>query len=139
MSGSDVPNNGGLFIVPGSTPFDWRSGQNANLWQGVNGTNNPCPSGFRLPTSSEFTNEMNSWNAANADYGAFTSVLKLTYCGRRYVNNSNPQQYVGIWGYYWTSDINGNNSSFFRIRNTAAPDIGGDYRGTALAVRCIKN
>ena len=139
LAGSDVPNNGGKFIVAGSTPFDWRSGQNANLWQGVNGTNNPCPSGFRLPTSSEFTNEMNSWNSANADYGAFTSVLKLTYCGRRYYNNSNPQQYVGTWGYYWTSDISGNNSSYFRIRNIAAPDISADYRGTALAVRCIKN
>lgn len=139
LSGSDVPNNGGLFIVAGSSPYDWRSGQNANLWQGVSGINNPCPSGFRLPTTTEFTNEKNSWNAGNADYGAFTSVLKLTYCGRRYVNNTNPQQYVGIWGYYWTSDTYNQNSYFFRIKNTAAPDIAGDSRGSALAVRCIQN
>lgn len=138
LSGSDVPNNG-LFIVPGSSPYDWRSGQNANLWQGVNGINNPCPIGFRLPTKQEFTDEKNSWNASDANYGAFSSVLKLTYCGRRYWSNTQPQQYVGIWGYYWTSDTYSGNSYFFRIRNTAAPDIAGDSRGSALAVRCIKD
>lgn len=139
LSSNDVPNNGGKFIIPGSTPFDWRSGQNSSLWQGVNGVNNPCPSGFRLPTIAEFTNEVNSWNAADPDYGAFTSVLKLTYGGRRYYNNSNPQQYVGIWGYYWTSDITSGQSRYLRIQNTAAPNYSGDYRGTALAVRCIKD
>jgi uncharacterized protein (TIGR02145 family) len=139
LSGSDVPNNG-LFIVPGSSPYDWRSGQNANLWQGVNGINNPCPIGFRLPTKQEFTDEKNSWNASDANYGAFSSVLKLTYCGRRYWSNTQPQQYVGDRGYYWTSDIEGSqNSYFFRIMKTQAPDFPGDGRGSALAVRCIKD
>ena len=139
LSGSDVPNNGGKFIVPGSSPYDWRSGQNASLWQGVNGINNPCPSGFRLPTIAEFTNEVNSWNSSDPDYGAFTSVLKLTYGGRRYYNNTNPQQYVGSWGYYWTSDIVSGNSSYLRIQYNNTPNYANDYRGTALAVRCIKN
>lgn len=66
-NGNDQPNNGGKFIT---SPSSWTS--NYGLWQGVNGTNNPCPSGFRLPTSQEFTNEIGS-----------LYVLNLTYGGRR--------------------------------------------------------
>ena len=36
---------------------DWRSPENTNLWQGVDGVNNPCPSGFRLPTIAEWETE----------------------------------------------------------------------------------
>jgi uncharacterized protein (TIGR02145 family) len=139
LSGSDVPNNGGKFIIAGSSPYDWRSGQNANLWQGVNGINNPCPSGFRVPTYQEFMNEINSWNASSTSDQAFVSVLKLTYAGRRYVNNSDPQQYAGIRGLYWTSSTTNGNSTYIYLRNDAPPSSSNDYRGTALSVRCIQN
>ncbi len=42
--------------------YDWRSPQNDNLWQGVNGINNPCPSGYRLPTEAELEAERLSWS-----------------------------------------------------------------------------
>ena len=46
---SAVPNDGnawdGFFITEGSYPYDWLTPQDDNLWQGVSGTNNPCPSG----------------------------------------------------------------------------------------------
>ena len=42
-------------IANGSSFNNSNSGQNDNLWQGVNGVNNLCPSGFRLPTSTEVT------------------------------------------------------------------------------------
>jgi uncharacterized protein (TIGR02145 family) len=35
-------------------PYDWRVPQNDNLWQGVDGTNNPCPEGWRIPTQTEW-------------------------------------------------------------------------------------
>ncbi|MFA5195704.1 MAG: hypothetical protein WC401_07905, partial [Bacteroidales bacterium] len=41
------------FITTSSSPNDWRSPQNDNLWQGLSGINNPCPSGYRLPTDAE--------------------------------------------------------------------------------------
>ena len=44
LSSIDQPAHGN-FITIGSTPYDWLSPQNVNLWQGVNGVNNPCPSG----------------------------------------------------------------------------------------------
>ena len=49
LSDSDNPGHG-QFILTSSSPNDWRSPQNDNLWQGVNGINNPCPAGFRVPT-----------------------------------------------------------------------------------------
>ena len=39
----------------------WRSSFNANLWQGVNGTNNPCPNNWRIPTNSEWTSAKSTW------------------------------------------------------------------------------
>ncbi|MEY3412763.1 MAG: hypothetical protein RIQ70_1452, partial [Bacteroidota bacterium] len=59
LSSSDTPGDA-LFITNGTSPFDWRSGQNVNLWQGVSGTNNPCPSGYRLPTETELEAERNN-------------------------------------------------------------------------------
>ena len=49
LSSADQPGNGSFILAPD----DWRSTQNDNLWQGVSGTNNPCPSGYRLPTLTE--------------------------------------------------------------------------------------
>ncbi len=40
LSTSDAPGHAN-FIINAPTPFDWRSPQNDNLWQGVNGINNP--------------------------------------------------------------------------------------------------
>src|SRR5690606_24737546 len=63
LSTTDTPGNG-LFII--SSIGDWRSSQNNNLWQGVNGINNPCPTGYRLPTEAELDAERLSWSGNNA-------------------------------------------------------------------------
>ena len=47
LSSTDQPAEG-KFITINSGNYDWRSPQNDNLWQGVNGVNNPCPSGWQL-------------------------------------------------------------------------------------------
>ena len=51
--------------VPGHNNFitgnpDWRASQNDTLWQGLTGINNPCPSGFRLPSATELESERQS-------------------------------------------------------------------------------
>lgn len=79
LSSSDTPGHGD-FIINASTPFDWRVPQNDNLWQGVDGVNNPCPAGTRLPTEAEFHVERLSWSSNNAD-GAFCFSSE-TDCGR---------------------------------------------------------
>jgi hypothetical protein len=81
LSNSDTPGHGNFILAPNS-PYDWRSPQNNNLWQGVNGTNNPCPAGYRLPTEAELNAERLSWSSNNAA-GAFASPLKLPVAGYR--------------------------------------------------------
>jgi hypothetical protein len=81
LSSSDTPGHGNFILAPNS-PYDWRSPQNTNLWQGVNGVNNPCPSGYRLPTEAELNAERLSWGSNNAA-GAFASPLKLPVAGGR--------------------------------------------------------
>jgi hypothetical protein len=55
-SATDIPGNAS-FIKSSS---NWRSAQNDNLWQGINGINNPCPSGYRIPTETEINVEIAS-------------------------------------------------------------------------------
>ncbi|PIP46684.1 MAG: hypothetical protein COX15_00065, partial [Candidatus Colwellbacteria bacterium CG23_combo_of_CG06-09_8_20_14_all_42_19] len=49
LSSSNNPGHSNFILAPNS-PYNGRSPQNDNLWQGVTGTNNPCPSGWRIPT-----------------------------------------------------------------------------------------
>ena len=81
LSTTDTPGHGN-YIKPGAAPYDWRSPQNNNLWQGGAGINNPCPTGYRLPTEQEFEAERLSWSTNNAA-GAFASPLKLSSGGLR--------------------------------------------------------
>jgi uncharacterized protein (TIGR02145 family) len=135
-SGSDQPGTRD-FILANTSPFDWRSPQNPNLWQG-NGVNNPCPSGFRLPIASEWDDERNSWISNNAA-GAFASPLKLTMAGYRRYNDGSLTTSVGANGNYWSStistfDITRSFSSTFTSTTTRAPS---DRRAEGNSVRCI--
>src|SRR5574344_1840945 len=104
LATSDTPGHGN-FITNGSSPYDWRNPQNDNLWQGVSGTNNPCPSGYRLPTEAEWEAERTSWSSSNAA-GAFASPLKLPVAGSR-LYSSGTLGDVGSYGYYWSSSVDG--------------------------------
>ena len=134
---TNVPLHG-KFIKTALTPFDWRSGQNVTLWQGANGTNNPCPSGFRLPTQSEWETEKSSWGATSTNWAitAWSSPLKLTVGGHR-SGNAGLIGYPTTFGQYWTSTLNGTNSRYMNIYNAAA-HIGTFERAYGLMVRCIK-
>lgn len=66
--------------------------QNANLWQGVNGINNPYPVGFRLPTALELDEELATWSSQNAS-GVFASPLKLAMVA---VATANPLMLVTV-------------------------------------------
>lgn len=138
-SSSDSPGHGSF--IQSNHPYDWRSPQNPNLWQGVNGVNNPCPPGYRLPTAAEMNAELASWNSKNAN-GAFASPLKLTKTGVRNPNGSLAG--VGRDGDYWSSSVNYTTASqalFFNdeFANNASPGEGGGVRGFGFAVRCIKD
>jgi len=135
LSSGDSPGNA-LFITINSGLFDWRSGQNANLWQGLSGTNNPCPIGYRVPTETELNAERALFTTQNAA-GAFASVLKLPMAGRRGRDNGLVGS-GGNKGDYWSSTVLGTNASYLRFESSIATMDGGN-RAIGFSVRCIKN
>jgi len=149
ISSVDQPG-GSLYIMCNGLNItnDWRNPQNSNLWQGVGGVNNPCPTGYRLPTGAEFSAEASTWISLNTN-GAFSSVLKLTAGGMRgYTDGSgDPLLQEGVQGLYWTSSTfldnlnNFSRSDYFLFTSTQASlrtGTSGGSRAQGMSVRCIK-
>jgi uncharacterized protein (TIGR02145 family) len=135
LSSTDQPPHGN-FITSSS---DWLTVSNNNLWQVSSGTNNPCPSGYRVPTDSEMSSEVASWNSSNP-IGAFSSSLKLPYGGFRYNSNGflgNPDSYIGQSGFYWTGTTNGTDSRYM-VFNNSSGNLYANLRSYGISVRCIK-
>ena len=136
LATSDTPGHAN-FITTGSAPYDWRNPQNDNLWQGVNGTNNPCPSGYRLPTQAEWKAEIATWSSDNVA-GAYASPLKLPTAGvRNYYDGSIAQE--GLSGVYWSSTINDSYSYPLYIQRYGSSTEDHYYRAYGFSVRCIKD
>jgi len=135
LSGSDIPGHGN-FIANFSSPYDWRNPQNDDLWQGVSGTNNPCPSGYRLPTDAEWEAERISWGSNNS-VGAFASPLKLPMAGYRFYSSGTLSN-VGSTGFYWSSTVDGTFSRFLYFYSSN-DFVDSSYRAYGFSVRCLKD
>ena len=143
----NTDNPGSLWIIASQqegSNYSWRIPINLNLWQGVDGINNPCPNGFRLPTQTEFEEEKGSWGSNNQNTGGAwnNTPLKLPASGRRGGRNAgegagNIQS--GNATLYWISgwdtgpairsfQLSGTNANF----TPTSSDFG-------AAVRCIKD
>ncbi|MFA5249647.1 MAG: FISUMP domain-containing protein [Candidatus Paceibacterota bacterium] len=130
LSNTDSPGHSNFIIGPYDS--DWRSPRNDNLWQGVSGVNNPCPSGWRVPTEAEWTIEKNSW--VN---GAFSSPLKLAAGGGRsyggaYISGT------GENGWYWSSTAWVKNARYLAYFGSSSGSLYVDFRNNGYSVRCIK-
>lgn len=143
---SDEPAHA-LFIVPiSSTNSDWRNTRNDNLWATESGSNNPCPSGFRVPTHPELSNWMKVSGITNTSTAA-SSLLKITVPGFRSYQDGNLstgsglETAIGRYANYWTStpiaDGRARMCGFFVVG--VFPDDMGNVRGYAHPVRCIKD
>jgi uncharacterized protein (TIGR02145 family) len=134
---SAAPNSGnswdGLFILNSN---DWLQTLDNNLWQGSGGTNNPCPSGYRVPTIAEWNAESQGWADAS---DAFSSVLKLTMAGAR-IGSSGVIVVPGGNAFYWSSTVSGSNPPFidFLGFNNSGVSLGINARSNGFSVRCIK-
>lgn len=141
LSNTDTPSHGD-FIIFDTESFDWRSPKNDNLWQGVNGINNPCPAGYRLPTETEVNNERLSWveapiSSTNTSTGAFASPLKLPMAGNRIAIDGSILASGGT-GRYWSSTVLGNNSRALNFSSGTASILSAT-RMTGMSVRCFKD
>jgi len=130
LATSDTPGHGNFIIS-----YDWRNPQNDNLWQGVSGTNNPCPAGYRLPTEAEWEAERTSWSSNNAA-GAFASPLKLPVAGYRFSGGS--LRDVGSTGSYWSSTVDGTSSRYLYFYSSDA-SMFSNGRANGYSVRCLKD
>jgi len=115
-----------LFIVNNGGYANWITPENTNLWQGVSGINNPCPSGYRIPTKTEFEVEQTA--------GFATSPLMIPRAGLREsstgVMNSASSAYL-----YWTSTawVGGGAYALNSYNSTLNASTYG------ASVRCIKD
>lgn len=136
-----VPNAGniwdGKFIRSFKSTGNWFAPADDNLWQGVSGVNNPCPSGgFRVPTKAEWSAERATWSEDNRD-GAFGSPLKLPPGGSRN-NQGDFFDSVGSNAYYWASTIEGDESQSIRALSSFVSEQTG-VRALGFSIRCIKD
>jgi len=131
LSSSDSSGHSN-FITSSSAPLDWRSPQNNNLWQGVSGTNNPCPSFWRIPTETELNNERLSWET-NDPSGAFSSPLKLPTAKSR--NEDGGSGYPN--GRYWSSIISGGYSRYLAFTGGGSAGLSTNPRVFGYSIRCI--
>jgi uncharacterized protein (TIGR02145 family) len=134
LSSTDQPANGN-FILPNNSG-DWRSTTNDNLWQGVSGVNNPCPTGYRIPTETEWNAERLSWSSTTSG-GAFASPLRLPLAGYRAYSDGLLTG-AGSVSWYWSSTASSPNSKPLIFNSNEAFMTNG-ARTNGYSVRCIKD
>ena len=133
LSETDVPGHD-HFIMINNTPFDWRTPQNNDLWQGEEGINNPCPPGWRLPTDAELTAEILSWDQQNPS-GAFNSPLKWPVGGYR--NSMGELLNEGSWGLAWSTTVSGTGVRMLYYYGPVATMVTLN-RAFGVNVRCVR-
>jgi len=138
------------FITNSSTPYDWISPQNDNLWLDASKTaNDPCPSGFRVPTQAQWgglfrdgttsgapgTATRNTWTWTGNGFTVGAN-LYLPAAGSRTVYDATLDN-VGATGNYWSSTVTGTRAYFLYFNSgTVYPDYY-YFRGYGYSVRCI--
>jgi uncharacterized protein (TIGR02145 family) len=126
-----------------------------NSWRTAGGaktSNDPCPTGYRVPTSAEWTG-VNTNNTASrtgtfsysiTNYGAAlhygpdssTKLLTLPAAGRR-DGPDGTLLYRGGNGYYWSSTESGSNAFYLSFGDTSVTSANGVSRAGAVSLRCI--
>jgi prepilin-type N-terminal cleavage/methylation domain-containing protein len=137
LATSDTPGHY-WFITKSSSPADWRFDNNTNRWNANPIINNPCPSGFRIPTDVELDDERETWGSSQNSVGAFDSPLKLTVAGYRSSSNGSLNLLGFSAGYYWSSTVDGTGSHRLNFNSDDAGIYNGS-RANGYAVRCIKD
>jgi uncharacterized protein (TIGR02145 family) len=156
----------------GDSSLDWQTAANASnfaaaptagwvtpliangSWGATKTTNDPCPSGYRVPTSDEwttiatfntisrtgiFTSGATAYGAA-LHYGpnASTKSLTLPAAGYRQANGGSLSS-RGSDGYYWSSTegSSGNTSFPMYFNSTSTNFVSNNVRSFGFSLRCI--
>ena len=132
-SGGTCPNE--LFVTT-SGNADWNSPTNNSLWNGTSkGVNDPCPSGYRVPTKDELT-ALAAGFYPTSSQGAFASSLKMPVPGVRSYALGDLAS-TGTTGYYWSSTVNTSVHSYYMVLSLGEITIPYNSRTFGYSVRCI--
>lgn len=130
LSATDYPGHG-LFISFDNIVRDWKVTANDNLWQGVNGINNPCPAGYRLPTSAEWQAEISTLAALKLSIPYVRERTGIIY------EILNATAYWSSTPTYYTNGTRAANT--LSAFSSGGGTIQTQYRQGGCPVRCIKN
>jgi uncharacterized protein (TIGR02145 family) len=155
LATSDIPGDSNFIIIsPAALPADWRTDNNRNRWNTI--PKGPCPSGWHVPTSTEWLAEVyinagpfgtpgggTSTNGGIKDTSTAYSQLKLTATGYRYAYGANAGQNNpnGVGNYWLSSDVINDNYTQGEDIQFGADYVqsGSGYKAVGESVRCIKD
>ncbi len=127
------------------------SGWNSNGDTGLSwaSANDPCPSGYRVPTKDEFVELNNNttksnkggWTSSNYGYLVFTSgsvTREFPAVGyRNYTNGVLGRQ--GLHGDYWAStQYDGEKGYFLGVDSSSVNPSNYSYKSNGFSVRCVR-
>jgi len=115
---------------------NWLSTGETHMWSGTAAENNPCPSGFRIPTNAEWEQERLTWLSNDAT-GAFGSPLKLPAAGGRNVSDGLLSSVSSV-GASWSSTVESTGARGLAFLNNDAAMVANE-RGEGFSVRCIQD
>ena len=133
---------------PWTSQANWNS-QTGGVWDVKpwnsntdGGVNNPCPSGFRVPSDSEWTAELNGMIGAGlvtTTTGVFNSFLKIPQAG--VIEGSGfSGTVITTKSVYWTTDrLDGYSSREIRFSPSLNAERNANWYSFRYSVRCIAN
>lgn len=102
--------------------------------------NDPCTlelgAGWRLPTSTEWTNVDVSGNWTDWN-GPWNSALKMHAAGYLYYS-AGQMANRGTWGFYWSSTQETNINGFDFVFDSGVSNLNWDKKSLGMTLRCIK-
>ena len=129
-----------LYVTRSDYPIDWNNPTSNILWNGTTkGANDPCPSGYRVPSQAELTT-LQTWVTANfvlGYLGFYFSPLKMPVAGSRNYG-AGALFGAGSNSYYWSSTYGSSSSTAYNLYlYIGGSSILDSYRAGAFSVRCI--